>query len=681
MRFRVTLIVFLLLVVSVVITLNLFFHKSYEAEMASQINRQQLLIVKTLAFSINDTLDHFKEEVIALSGLLAERGIHKDGLHNFLQNSFEELNEEITANVTVLGSDGRVVLSSISGYKTDAMDRSLYEMARPMSRGQFRMSMGEEHQLKMMSPLVKAGRFLGAVIISIDINDLNNKFVLPIKTGERGHAWIMDTEGTLIYHPTMPEMVGRNILRHTDDCFECHSSFNAEKNILEAKDVGFRSYIAPYGEDKLIAFSRVEMLNWIVCLSIPYSEVTKSINNSMRLQSLLVISILFSTVIVAFIIIIINRERVKAEAKAKYADKIREYADELEELIKERTQELRSEKDKLDALVGSVNVGISIFDSSGSCVWMNRMMQGWLDEQRRAKLTLDMLYKSERDARELWSAVIGNLHVQEVLQMDLGNKRGHFQISLTPFHLPDGSDQIILLLQDVTDLKIAEEQMIQSDKLAALSRLSAGVAHEIGNPLTSISSYVQILKGMDFDEFTNNALDTIYKHINRIETILRKMSSYTKTNLDEMGGHDISDLITSTVDLVRYDRRTKNIEIQLDIPDDIPEVRVNGNQMIQVIMNLVLNAADALGDGGALLISARKSEGMVEVSFKDSGAGIEQEHIGRIFDPFFTTKPSGTGLGLAVCLSIIKSFGGEIRVESKVGEGSIFTVRLPYYEK
>ncbi|HDH00887.1 MAG TPA: hypothetical protein ENG80_03645, partial [Nitrospirae bacterium] len=114
--------------------------------------------------------------------------------------------------------------------------------------------------------------------------------------------------------------------------------------------------------------------------------------------------------------------------------------------------------------------------------------------------------------------------------------------------------------------------------------------------------------------------------------------------------------------------------------EDLPEITVDGNQMVQVFMNLILNAADAMPEGGRLTIAGRSLNGEIEIAFKDTGQGIDKEYIDRIFDPFFTTKDRGTGLGLAVSYSIVRSFDGNIIVESTPGEGSVFSVRLPAHE-
>jgi C4-dicarboxylate-specific signal transduction histidine kinase len=344
MKYRIALIAFLLLIVSVIVTLNYYFDRNYQAEMADQINNQQLILAKTLSMTIENTLDHFMEEIVSLGRLLSRRGLESRGLDEFVRHAFEELNEEIRVDILVIDADKKVLFTSIDEYVFTDEDNEICGMCNSLNRGKYYIepSTEDRSKIKAITPILKGEEQIGAIMIFVNIDDLNRQFIMPVKTGPKGNAWIMDAEGTLMYHPTMPEMVGRNIRNHKGECFECHSSFKAEMDILNSQDVGFSSYVAPYGEDKLIAFSRIDSVGWIVCLSIPFSEVTKSIKKSMRMHSMLVLSIMFSTVFVAFFIIIINRARAKAEAKASYADKVREYADELESIVTERTGELRS---------------------------------------------------------------------------------------------------------------------------------------------------------------------------------------------------------------------------------------------------------------------------------------------------------------------------------------------------
>lgn len=685
MKFKLILLIFLLIVASFIVTLNIFVQQNYQSEMAAQFNQQQLIIAKTIERSITNTIVHLEEKLQASLRLLAYMGLSREGIDEFVGYLFSAIRKEFDIDIFILDRKQRIIYTNIPDASIDEDLRGLFEKAITLKDGETYLieDLSGKRQLRFASPVRRGNNLKGVVILSLNIDDITRKFLAPVKSGERGYAWMMDGMGTLIYHPAQPEMIGKNIFRADKSCFGCHKSFKTEQQIVTAQDVGFSSYVDLLGEDKLLAFSMTNLkgINWIVCVSTPYSEVTVSIKKSMRLHSMLIISILIATVIGASVIIIINRERIKAEARSRYTDKIREYAKELESIVHERTVELKSEKEKLDAIVSSIEAGICIFDEDLRPVWFNRVMQEWLPGELLDGFTFHTIYKDSHIKEVICGAMIENRFVREVAYLELGEMKGFFQITSTPLHTSDGHCQIMMLIQDITEIKKAEDQLIQSEKLAALARLSAGVSHEIGNPLTSISSYVQILRDMDFDAFTKDALDTIARHINRIATIVRQMSSFSKTQPEEIRPCNLKELLSSTVDLVKYDKRTKALEISIDIPEDIPQVTVDGNQIVQVFMNLILNAADAMPEGGRLTITGGRMDGDVEISFKDTGHGIRKEHLGRIFDPFFTTKDRGTGLGLAVSYTIVKSFGGNILVESSPGEGSTFRVRLPLHEK
>jgi signal transduction histidine kinase len=230
---------------------------------------------------------------------------------------------------------------------------------------------------------------------------------------------------------------------------------------------------------------------------------------------------------------------------------------------------------------------------------------------------------------------------------------------------------------DITEMKKMEEQIIHSEKLASMGRLAAGIAHEIGNPLTSIFSFVQILREMEVDDFRKESLNTIYFHINRISEILKQLSGFSKMPAGEPKKCQINDIIESSINLIQYDKKAKNIRISRDLSPSIPETICDGNYLSQVFVNLTLNAIDAMPDQGVLTVRSLLKANDIMIQFEDTGIGIPKEELTRIFDPFYTTKEKGTGLGLAVSYDIVKKMNGTLSVESEVGKGSIFTVIIP----
>lgn len=225
--------------------------------------------------------------------------------------------------------------------------------------------------------------------------------------------------------------------------------------------------------------------------------------------------------------------------------------------------------------------------------------------------------------------------------------------------------------------------MFQASKLASIGKLTAGISHEIGNPLASISSLVQELRVLkpesnDDTEFTENSLNTINSHIERIARIVRSLGDFARISSVEKTVSGIPEILDRTINLVKYDKRFKDIHLNTET-GDMPKLLVNPDQIQQVFLNLMLNALDAMPEGGRLDIKMKMVGNSIEIIFRDTGAGIEESVMDKIFDPFFTTKPfgKGTGLGLSICYGIIREHNGTITVKSKKGEGTTFVIRLP----
>jgi len=221
---------------------------------------------------------------------------------------------------------------------------------------------------------------------------------------------------------------------------------------------------------------------------------------------------------------------------------------------------------------------------------------------------------------------------------------------------------------------------MSAEKLASLGRLAAGVAHEVRNPLSSISGYVQILmKGKASEEMSREFLTSIDEQIERINRIIENLLSYSRTSKGKVEFVDVNEVIEKALTLLFTHKSFKNIRVSKELTPGLPAVRVDRYALEEILMNITMNAADAMQGGGTLTVRTGIGEGRVEVEVSDTGIGIAPEEIDKIFDPFFTTKPEGygTGLGLSICLGIVEKMGGAIRVESEQGKGATFFVTLP----
>jgi two-component system NtrC family sensor kinase len=226
-----------------------------------------------------------------------------------------------------------------------------------------------------------------------------------------------------------------------------------------------------------------------------------------------------------------------------------------------------------------------------------------------------------------------------------------------------------------------QRQLAQADKLASVGRLAAGIAHEINNPLTGVLSYASLLrKRMGGDPEAAEDLDVIVRETVRCRGIIRELLDFARPNAPARKAMDFNEAVRKSVSVVLSQLSLHHVDLSLDLASDLPEVQADANQIQQVLVNLLLNAADAIGEeGGRIRLATLVGTGTaVECQLEDSGKGISPEDLPRIFEPFFTTKGrQGTGLGLAVSWGIVEAHGGTLEVESEAGHGTKFTLRLP----
>ena len=235
-----------------------------------------------------------------------------------------------------------------------------------------------------------------------------------------------------------------------------------------------------------------------------------------------------------------------------------------------------------------------------------------------------------------------------------------------------------------TKLVTAQRQLYQSDKLASLGRLTSGIAHEINNPLTGVLSFSSILlKRDDFSAEVKADLEVIVRETKRCRDIVKRLLDFARQEPPKKTNVNINEVIERTISILTNQLDLKNISTQIKIADNLPAIKADANQLQQVLMNLFVNAADAIDDHGGEIHVAVNNGTMdgakcITIEVSDSGCGIPQENLTKIFEPFYTTKgQKGTGLGLAVVWGIVEKHEGKIEVKSEVGKGTTFKLRLP----
>jgi signal transduction histidine kinase len=232
------------------------------------------------------------------------------------------------------------------------------------------------------------------------------------------------------------------------------------------------------------------------------------------------------------------------------------------------------------------------------------------------------------------------------------------------------------------ELKELHKELIRSERMAAVGELAAGLSHEIDNPIGVILGFAELLlEDMPADDPRREDLVTILEESKRCKRIVRGLLDFSRPPVLGVVPTQINEVIRRTVDAARSQRIFKAVDVALNLSPGIPEITADPDRLRQVFMNLLLNAVQAMPEGGKIVISTEfdKDGGLIKAVFADTGTGIPQEDQEKVFEPFFTTKRpgEGTGLGLAICARLLEEHGGTVSVQSETGEGSVFTVTLP----
>ena len=361
----------------------------------------------------------------------------------------------------------------------------------------------------------------------------------------------------------------------------------------------------------------------------------------------------------------------------------------LENLVDERTEELALSEHKYRRIFEVSGDMLLVAEKSGQIININP------SGRKMLSLSEDEPYENPLKVRDFFFDPSGWPPIQEKIisdgyitnaEIDLQRIGGSRIRTLLTGSLDKGAekqeDTIHLQVKDIEQRRLAEEQIAQADKLASIGQLSAGIAHEINNPLGIILGYTQLLLRQE-DRQTENYQDlkTIEKHVRNCKTIVEDLLNFARTSSPKENPIQIDEALDEVVNFVQQHAALDHVKIKKNYDASVPRMMLDEKKIKQVFMNLIMNARHAIGHHGTLSLSTdyQSDDSQVIIRISDTGYGIEKKNLSRIFDPFFTTKPTGegTGLGLSVSYGIIKNHNGDISVESRVGKGTTFTIRLP----
>lgn len=348
-----------------------------------------------------------------------------------------------------------------------------------------------------------------------------------------------------------------------------------------------------------------------------------------------------------------------------------------------RALELERLKNYSENIIESLTVGVAVIDRNGKIMGWNRVLEETFLIKKE-----DVMNKSLVDVLgpENFSALFPSDMQQDFrLLSKITLNTSHdgkkiFDIAKTPLLDNDMNPYgTVIAFEDITEKISLQQQLLTSEKLASIGLLSAGVAHEINTPLTGISSYVQILQKKLANSHHSQILEKIEAQTERVARIIKNLLNFAR-NPSDSSFHKVNlkENLQEILSLIDYKLKTMNIELELKL-SPVKSIWAEGERLQQVFINIILNAIDAMPDGGALKIELSQMNNQAVMKIEDTGTGIKDQHLPHIFDPFFTTKGigKGTGLGLSISYAIIKEHEGNITVESEPGKGSLFTLYIP----
>ncbi|MGE5401874.1 MAG: ATP-binding protein [Ignavibacteriales bacterium] len=349
---------------------------------------------------------------------------------------------------------------------------------------------------------------------------------------------------------------------------------------------------------------------------------------------------------------------------------------------------LEIDQQYLNNILHTSDSAIMVIDQNEKFIAWNKAAEiifGYNEEEVIGQPSSLLLPKNKRFFEELEyirSEVRKNGFVK-IKETERMTKQGRIvSVELNVTLLPSKDGEYIgrsVIIKDYTEVKKLQQQIDQSEKLAVIGQLAAGVAHEIGNPLTSISAIVQILQRRSTDSLFSEQLATIKLNIDRISKIVRELVDFSRPPSHERLLIQITDVIRTALGIVKYDKRVKKVQFITHLDTSLPVISIVPDQILQVLINILFNALDAINGEGNIEVFSSHDKEHVYIEIRDNGCGMDKDTVSKIFDPFFTTKEvgKGTGLGLSVSYGIMRKFKGDILVESQPKKGSSFTLKLP----
>jgi PAS domain S-box-containing protein len=377
--------------------------------------------------------------------------------------------------------------------------------------------------------------------------------------------------------------------------------------------------------------------------------------------------------------------------QARLRAQIEQYAQSLEERVAARTAQLRASEERFRTIFEQAAIGIVLIDVDGRLLATNPAIQeilGYSAEELQGRSSTAITHPDDvQTSLDLYEEMIAGERTSYTVEKRYVRKDGEIvwaRLVASLVRDPRGAPQYTIgMVEDITEQKKAQRAMIQSEKMVVMGKLAASLAHEINNPLQTVIGCLGLAQETFTDESNEEVVEYVevaHDELQRAKRIVARLRDLGQpVDSEDRQPTDVNELVERVLKLSRKKCNNNHIEVKKDLAEDLPAVAAIPDRLQQVFLNLVLNAVDAMPEGGHLQIETAYDDqsGELCITFRDDGPGIPPDVRPHIFDPFYSTKSEGMGLGLFVSHNIVEQIKGQIEVESQVGQGCEFTVRLP----
>ena len=661
-----------------------------------QFNAQQLVLARQVSTLIERQIHFLEREILFLQRQFDPGTFKPETYHDQIQQAFYRLLESGVWKIEILDLEAQrdyiflpykywsmrdipeERLSVIPPF--DKMDKRNVWISEIITKS-YGINMFLGVPLSAPSPAV--------LLFHVNVSWFLSPFLNEIRSGKTGYAWIIDQKGVFLHHPNT-EFIGKDAREIRGESFP-GIPLNAINEIQKEKMLQGESGTGGYDSGwhrgitgkikKLIAYCPINISDnpvqkWSVAVVAPTSEIEETVHRAylrlFLLQGLVILVILVGASAILFF--------EKRWARA------------LETRVDQRTEELKRSEEKYRSLVESAEDFIFTVDSEGLFQSMNSFTASFFGGRPEQFITkgLASLF-SERVAQEqlkLVKLVYGHgKSVRGEFEVDMGEHKIWISANFMPLKNEQGMvNSVLCIARDVTENKYLERQLINTEKLASLGTLAAGVAHEVNNPIGVILGFCDLLlRKAEKTSQTYEDLKTIERQGLHCKQVVENLLSFARLGEGKSEHSDINECIEDIIKVVKHTLEMRSVDLVLALAENLPLVSGDSRQLQQVFLNLINNSSYAMPAGGTLKVRTylERQTRKVVIQVEDDGIGIKEEDMDHIFEPFFTTKPEGegTGLGLFVSYGIITKYGGTIDCVSHHSStlkprGTTFTVRL-----